>query len=153
MDHKVIDKYKTITCKDLYSKWHMHSCEMWRKDFVKAAFKEMQEFITTKVAADTPKSCGDLDAELMNILERHRGPGDMAAYQAMFVALLLEAMDAKKNDLYAKKTHTLLTHGYKCQLLAYLLAQLLGEATIGPLLTLYQTPSSRDQVLAFFELS
>ena len=150
---KAIEKYKTTICKEMCSKWVMDTRQVWQRDSVKAAFHEVHEFLTTKVAADTPTSSLDLDVELMGILEKHRSAGGgMAKYQAIFVALLLETMTAKEGDLCAKKPSVLLTHGYRCHLLSYLLAQLLGEATLGPLITLYRTSTTRDEVLSYFDV-
>jgi hypothetical protein len=152
MDHKTIEKYKTTTCKDLYSKWGMDARNAWKRESVRAAFSDVYQFIHTKVIDDSSLSI-DLDMELMEILERHRKDGGIAKFQAIFVALLLESMLAKDGDLYAKKRVLLPTHGYKCNLLSFLLAQLLGQQTIGPLLDLYRSPSVRNDVLSFFDLS
>ena len=130
----------------------MNSRSAWKKESVRAAFRDVYQFIHTKVMDDSSLSM-DLSIELMEILETHRKDGGMAKFQAIFVALMLETMLAKEGDLYAKKRHLLLTHGYKCDLLSFLLAQLLGQQTIGPLLDLYRSPSARDDVLSFFDLS
>lgn len=150
MDPKPLDHYKTVVCKDIYAKWHMESPDVWKTPSVKAAFMDIKEFLATRVAADPVKSCLELDMELMDILEKHRGPGEMAGYQAIFVALLLECLDAKQHDDHARKPSVLLTHGYKCQLLSYLQAQLLGENTIDALLALHRNSLERDRVLGFF---
>ena len=152
MDYKTIEKYKTTTCKDLYSKWNMSTRNAWKKDSVRAAFRDIYQFIHTRLIDDSSLSI-DLDMELMEILENHRKEGGMAKFQAIFVALMMETMLAKDGDLYAKKRNLLLTHGYKCNLLSFLLAQLLGQQTIGPLLELYRSPSARTDVLSFFDLS
>lgn len=150
MDHKTIENYKAITCKDLYCNWVMNAPHRWKKESVRAAFRDVYGFIHTKVTVDEPMSSLELDTELMEILEAHRKEGSMAKFQAIFVALLLETIVSKDGDLYGKKRHPLLTHGYKCNLLSFFLAQLLGDHTIELILQLYRSPVERNDVLSFF---
>ena len=146
----MIETYKTTTCKDLYSKWGMDDRHVWKKDSVQAAFRDVHQFIHTKVVDDASLSI-DLDMALMDILETHRKDGGMAKFQAVFVALILETMLTKDGDLSAKKRHSLLTHGYKCPLLSFILAQLLDPKHVGQLLELYRDTSARNEVLSFFK--
>lgn len=167
MDPKLVERYRTHTYKDMYAKWHMDTLA-WGKPWVKNAFVEIKEFITTKLGNDVvPSSCFDFDVELIDILERHRKDqgvtavdktttdkpaGDVACYQSIFVALMLDALEKKKKDVYAKTPLTLLTHGYKSQLLSCLMAELLGERTIDPFLALYNNKVAKERVLKFFDL-
>jgi hypothetical protein len=167
MDPKLVERYRTNIYKDIYAKWHMDTLA-WGKPWVKNAFIEIKEFITTKLSNDVvPSSCFDFDVELIDILERHRNgqkgqgvttetndkpAGDVACYQSIFVALMLDALEKKKKDTYAKKPLTLLTHGYKSQLLSCFMAELLGESTIDPFLALYNNKGAKEKVLKFFEL-
>lgn len=170
MDPKLVERYRTNTYKDMYAKWHMDTLA-WEKPWVKNAFVEINDFITTKLGNDVvPSSCFDFDVELIDILERHRKgqggggnstdtdktnskpAGNVACYQSIFVALMLDALEKKKKDVYAKTPLTLLTHGYKSQLLSCLMAELLGERTINPFLTLYNNKVAKERVLKFFDL-
>lgn len=87
MDHKTIDTYKAIKCKDLYCNWVMNVPHRWKKESVRAAFRDVYGFIHMKVAVDTPMSMSssslELDRELMEILEAHRKDGGMAKFQAI----------------------------------------------------------------------
>lgn len=163
MDPKLVERYRTNIYKDIYAKWHMDTLA-WGKPWVKNAFVELKEFITTKLGNDVvPSSCFDFDVELIDILERHRkgqaqgqaqiqDQGDVACYQSIFVALMLDALEKKRKDTYAKTPLTLLTHGYKSQLLSCLMAELLGERTIDPFLALYNNKVAKEKVLKFFDL-
>lgn len=175
MDPKLVERYRTNIYKDVYAKWHMDTLA-WGKPWVKNAFVEIKEFITTKLGNDiVPSSCFDFDVELIDILERHRkgvsqgsdpkksssndlgagagaGAGDVACYQSIFVALMLDALEKKKKDTFAKNPMTLLTHGYKSQLLSCFMAELLGESTIDPFLALYNNKVAKERVLKFFDL-
>lgn len=148
----MIEKYKSTTCKDLYLKWGMNDRNAWRKDSVHAAFHDVHQFLHTRVLDDSSLSL-DLDIALMEILERHRKDGSMVKFQAVFVALVLETMMVKDGDLYAKKRSVVLTHGYKCPLLSFILAQLMCAQNVGPLLEMYRSASVRNDVLSFFGLS
>lgn len=155
MDPKQIERYRTVNYRDIYTKWHMSPSTRWEKPWVKAAFVDVNEFITTKVAANetttSTNSCFDLDVELIQILDRHC-QGSVACYQSIFVALILEALEMKKMDAYAKKQHSLLTYGYKCHLLSFLLARLLDESNIEHVIALYKDESARRHVLDYFSI-
>lgn len=157
MDPKQIEHYRTVNYRDIYAKWHMSPTTQWEKPWVKAAFVDVKVFITTKVAdkatstTTSSNSCFDLDVELIEILERHC-QGNVASYQSIFVALILEALEMKKMDAYAKKQHSLLTYGYKCHLLSFILARLLDEGTIENVIALYKDESAKRHVLGYFDL-
>lgn len=151
MQHRQkFEKYK-----DLYEKWHMDNPRVWEKSWVKAAFMDVKEFIANMDTTTTTcaSSSQELDDEFGDILEKHRPAGELAACQAIFVALIFETLETKKNDDYGRKKTTLLTHGYKCPLLAFLVSRMLGDETLDPLMRLYQDSSSKNHFLTFFELA
>lgn len=104
------------------------------------------------MTTSTTTSCFDLDVELIQILDRHC-QGNVACYQSIFVALILEALKMKKMDAYAKKQHSLLTYGvWVCHLLSFLLARLLDESNIENVLALYKDESAKRHVLDYFSI-
>lgn len=150
MDPKLLERYKTTHYKDVYAKWSMNA--PWQREWVREAFIDLRELISVKMTAEELPSCHSLDAELIEILEKHR-KGEVAAYQSMFVALILEALDMKRADDYAKKTHSLLTHGYKSHLLSFFIARLLEEDNLDLVIALYKDEAKKNEVLKFFDLS
>lgn len=147
-----MDRYRCVVLKDVYAKWQMG--RDWRKPWVRDAFVDLQELIATRLTSPPSAvgsfACQALDAELYDLLERH-AKGDRALYQGMFVALILDALQAKASDAYACKSNHLLTYGYRSPLLAFLVASILEE-NLAAVMALYENERSRADVLAFFDL-
>lgn len=94
---KVVDQYKYVTLKDLYSQWASYDEVAWQQPYVKELFWELKRFIDLVLSStELPQhSCYDFDMELMKIVDRHLGVARGAAHlQPAFVAILLEARSA-----------------------------------------------------------
>jgi hypothetical protein len=136
---------------DIYTDWHMDDDAGWRKEWVKDAFTELHQLWTTSLATSDTPSCRDVDLATIEILDKHR-KGDAAAYQAIFVALLLRVMDAKAHDDFAQRPCWVLSHGWKSRYLSLFLAKLLREDTLPSLLALHRDVEAKHELLSFFHL-
>lgn len=140
---ETLSKYR-----DICTGWHMED-GAWRQDWVKAAFVDLNELWSTQLVTDNPPSCRDVDLAVGQILDKHR-KGDACLYQAIFVALLFQVMDAKSTDDFGQRPCWVLSHGWKSPCLSSFLAKLLEEQTLSSLLSLYRDPVAKKEVLAFF---
>ncbi len=144
MDISLTPKYS-----DVYTGWHMDEAE-WRKEWVYDAYVELHQLWTTSLAASDTPSCRDIDVATIEILDKH-GKGDVRAYQAIFVALVLRTLDAKANDDFAQRRSCwVLSHGWKSRVLSLFLAKLLQEEMLPSLLALHRDVDAKQKLLSFF---
>lgn len=143
---KVVDQYKCVTLKDLYSQWVSHDDVAWQQPYVKELFWELKRFIDIVLPSTelAPRSCYDYDTELMGIVDRHLRVARNAGHlQPAFVAVVFDVLDHKRDDDLARCPSCLLTHGYKSQLLSYILARLLQDPVVDHVMALYQDADQR----------
>jgi hypothetical protein len=122
----------------------------WRKEWVKDAFVDLHRLWTTSLAKSDTSSCRDMDVATIEILDKHR-KGDAAAYQAIFVALVLWTLDAKANDTFAQRSCWVLSHGWKSRVLSLFLAKLLQEDLLPNVLALHRGVGAKQELLSFFK--
>ncbi len=145
-----IHTFRTQSAKDVYAKWILDFSH-WQLEPVRQAFEEVKHFIQTELPKQDLKSCVELDLKLLHLMERHVSEGmPMAYFQAVFVALILEALDVKRHDDYGKKHVTLLTYSYRSRLLSFFLSEMLRENMVDFVLATYKDEETRHNILGFF---
>lgn len=148
----LIETFRTQTSREVYSKYNLDQ-SLWQNDLVKHAFDEVKHFINTELSREDLNSSLTLDLKLMHVMERNVSEGmSMSQFQAVFIALILEALDKKKHDEYGRKHASLLRFGYRCRLLSFFLSQMLRDGMVDFVIGMYKNEEARYGVLSFFEL-
>jgi hypothetical protein len=146
---QTIEQYKLITLKDLYSQWTTQEAT-WRQPGARKLFWDLKHFVdvTLSSSSDKPKrSCYEYDVALIDILNRHlKLVSNPSHLQPAFVALILELLDSKRDDEWGRRPSGLLTHGYKSQLLSFLVAQFLQTPIVDRVIDLYHDVEQKSDL-------
>ena len=129
---------------DVYTKWCMDDEEEWRHDCVKECHRELMQYISKHLTK--PSCCHDVDKAILDIMDKHQ-KGSAKAYQAMFVGLLINVMDAKARDEFGQRPCWVLTHAWKSRALSFFMAMLLEEEIMQHFIELYHDETAKTDVL------
>jgi hypothetical protein len=188
---KMVEQYKTVTLRGLYSQWHAEDDIAWKQPYVKELLGDLKRFVDMTLVSSSSSSsaassaaaaassaagaavsaagaaeaspstektphqpsCYVYDLEVIDILDRHLKVARHASHlQPAFVALLFEVLDHKRDDDLARCPSGLVTHGYKSQLLSYLLARLLQDPVVDHVIALYRDDERRAELMSHLVL-